>query len=192
MLRNVNQSMVNRYISGGGGGNCRCVNGGSNGSDSNGESGGSGINGGKIELEFTIYDTEDDGNNGYIKKDEAEGIFNKILNIDLEKYRFYLADVLWSNTDIEYSEHTICSCEYMYRRRQIIIDSDPAEYQFVVIYYKDRIDNRTIDVIDMNSFNDAINYSSSSIYGINDIVETIPDTATLLKTFKIILYYTEI
>lgn len=44
MIKNVNQSMVNRSIARGG--NCKCVNGGSNSS---------GVNGGKITLEFTVY-----------------------------------------------------------------------------------------------------------------------------------------
>ena len=179
MLKGINQTMVNRYIARGD--NCRCIGG-------NGISGGS--NGGKIEIEFTAYETEDD-DKIYIKKDEADGIFNKILNMDIEKHRFYLVDILSLYIGIEYSEHTIHSCEYLYRRRKTIEDSKPKEYQFVQIYYEDETNNEHIKVIGVNLLNDVINYTSSSIYGITDIVETIPDTATILKTFKIILYYME-
>ena len=48
MIRGVNKYMVRRTVAGGG--NCKCIGGGFNGSDSNG---------GKIELEFTIYEVKE-------------------------------------------------------------------------------------------------------------------------------------
>ena len=65
MLRNVNQSMVNRYIASG---KCKC---------SNVESNGSSVNGGKITVEFTLYNKEDAGKTiQYITKEDSHKIYD--------------------------------------------------------------------------------------------------------------------
>ena len=93
MIRGVNQSMINRYISGGGS-VCRCMDGGFN----------EGSNDGKITVSFTLY-TDTSGEppttttTSYIKKEDAARLFNMILSMDSEKYAFYLWDIAYINSD---------------------------------------------------------------------------------------------
>lgn len=53
-------------------------------------------------MEFTIYEVKEGNNDtkSYIKKEDAERVFNEILSVDLEKYAFYMIYTTF-NTKIE-------------------------------------------------------------------------------------------
>ena len=117
MIKGINQSMVNRSIAGGGV-NCKCINGNGISGDSTGSSGnGSGVSGGKIEVEFTVYNVNDDN---YITNEDASKIYNRLYNAYPTKYIIfsyeeqmvyivkgeYIADSSWRGSVIQYIDYT--------------------------------------------------------------------------------------
>ena len=190
MLKGINQSMVNRYISGG---NCKCIggngiSGGSTDNDSNGGSNGNSISGGKIEVEFTVYRVEDNDEKGYIKKEDAVMVANEILNVDLEKCEF-------NKIYYTYRDEGMNESSYIYRR------AIPCKYDYATnIENNTTTDNITIFAVDDSGSNTLITTTDgtliwdeemSTIIGINVTANPIPDTARAIP-YKCIFYYTEI
>ena len=70
--------MVKRSIAGGGV-NCKCIN----GNGISGESNSSSVNGGKITVEFTIYEAED---KVYITNEDASNIYKRLYDAYPTKY----------------------------------------------------------------------------------------------------------
>ena len=190
MIRGVNQSMVNRYISGG---NCKCIGGNgvsgeSTDNDSNVGSNDNSISGGKIEVEFTVYRVEDNDEKGYIKKEDADKVANEILNVDLEKCEFNRIYYTYRDEDMNKSTN-------IYRR------AIPCRYDYATnIDENTTTDNIIIFPTDGSGSNTSItttngtliwNEEMSTIIGINVTENSIPDTARAIP-YKCIFYYTEI
>ena len=96
MIRGVNKYMVNRTVSGGGG-NCKCVNGGSNGSS---------VNGGKITVEFVIYEVNADSENGfYITNEDTLKLRESVYNLYFANYTCtdYHCQLVTDETVVSYS-----------------------------------------------------------------------------------------
>lgn len=181
MIRGVNQTMVNRYISGGGG-NCRCI-------------GGNGISGGKIEMEFTVYNVEEttEGSSGtttkkYIKKEDAERISNEILSVDLEKYKFNNA-VIRIKTIFE-----INTAVDTYSGDCAVHHGDYREYQ------EQPYEQITIHINNMGNYKDYITnifvYPNGVVFDISTffgakVDDSKTDNPERTSSYKLTLYYTE-
>lgn len=168
MLKSVNQSMVNRYIAGGG--NCKCVR--CNGIS--GESNGNGINGGKIEAEFAMYVVDD---KLYVKQEDAAKVFNAILDMDPEKYEFYRMTYTTEIDGIATAAFSGCNGHY---------DKDNDGGSF---FGMSPANNDSFD-ISFSIKNNTIDYANAQLFGadIDDskIANTSPE-----GYYKLTLYYTE-
>lgn len=179
MIRGVNQSMINRYISGGGGSVYKYIGG---GSDSNGE------NSGSITVEFNVLGVNDGSeNNNYIKKDDAIKVFNEILSIDPEKYMIYYGTSQYGNTGVRMVNSL--SCPYIYHYNSYYNEDSTLHRDINIRCCNKNIDgdDRSIRIImDGNSFD----YNNSHIFSAN-IVDTLPGMMDWLTPYKFTLYYME-
>lgn len=179
MLKNVNQSMVNRSIARGGV-NCKCVNGGSNGG---------GVNGGKITVEFNIH-TNHNNELRWLKKEEAERVFREILSVDMEKYMFYCI-----TRNDELTEDGFTNKSYI--NTPVVFSYNKQEHgttykgQKIDISAFDALNNDTL-TFSIHLINNVIDYEDNSST-INDatIDEDIPDIAIYTNTYNLTLYYRE-
>ena len=168
MLKNINQSMVNRSIAGGV--NCKCLNGGSNGSSDNG---------GKITVEFTVYTVDGED---IIKQEDVESLFNEILNLDPEKYTIYQftdqTRIVIYNT-VNFARH---SCDYGYT--QGITDDGTVVQENI-------ISSSNNEIISFYQDADGINYEKSKIFD-TDIIDNPQGTLEPQYIHKLTLYYREL
>lgn len=163
---------------------CKCVNG-------NGISGGSngGVNGEKITAEFTVYTVEETSGgsptptiNNYIKKEDAESLFNAIVSLDPEKYTFYQVVEQTSSGVTGAINYACYSCDYMY-----------AAYDDGSVFIQNNnIDNAEDTLFGIYRENSVINYNGSVISDNKIAVDPLPNTAVTDYTVKYILYYREL
>ena len=154
--------------------NCKCIH----GNGVSGRSNGNGVNGGKITVEFTVYGVE--GYEGsYVMQNDIEKFINEILNVDPNKFAFYLMAISISSPDGVNINAGACVSKY-------------------VDYYRNGIFNQWI-YIDMNNINmlkivrenGIINWDKTT-FATDEIVSTLPGEVLNEGIRKIILYYREI
>jgi hypothetical protein len=183
MIKGVNQSMINRSIVGGS--MCKYVN----GSGISGSSNGSGVNGGKITVEFTVYEVTKStgGFERYIKKEEAERVVNEMLSVDPEKYIFdKICSIHFEKNGSDTSLQRLASpCQQ--QTTSIATDTDGT---IVVMCIGVDYDSTLFTYINIVNGVVSLDYTTH-IFGNRIDDSQITDTAEAIS-YKYMLYYTEV